>query len=127
MSVKGEGGGGGVGDEGERVHVRGRLMRMQREEFSTRHSPPVSPSVLLSVRSGSEGVIPALLLPDGRPGSDYSTPLTGAGLSLLGEGGSGLLFHGCWDQGAALKRGNVRKVERRETKGGGEARAGRRW
>lgn len=43
MSVKGEGGGGGVGDEGERVHVRGRLMRMQREEFSTRHSPPRLP------------------------------------------------------------------------------------
>lgn len=67
MSVKGERGesGGGVRKEGEKrehVNVRGRLMRTQRVEFSIRQLPPSSLSLPLCSRSGSEGVIPALLL-----------------------------------------------------------------
>lgn len=70
-------------------------------------------------------LLPGCESPDGRlccSGLDYSSSLTGARLST---GGSGLVFHGCWDQGVTLKRGNVRKVGRQETKGGGEAGAGR--
>lgn len=60
----GEGGGsaGGVRNRGggcEHVNLRGRLMRMQRVEFSIRHFPPSSFSATLCPRSSSGGVIPS--------------------------------------------------------------------
>lgn len=132
------------GEKCEHVCVRGRLMRMQRVEFSIRQfppSPPLSYSLLALDRKVSFQrfcFFPGCEFTDGQlccSRLDYSTSITGAlfrpGSRLpLSTGRSGLFFHGCWDQGVTLthllKRGNVQKVERQETKGSGEAPAERR-
>lgn len=87
------------GERCEHVRVGGRLMRMQRVEFSIRQfppSPPRSHSLLALARKVSFQRLccfPGCEFPDGqicRSGSDYSTSIAGARLlspSLLGGPG----------------------------------------